>query len=263
MEEAIIALDDEKKASSKILHDLQQEVDKLDGKIQKLAEPLEEARQLIQEREQAKKQLDQVRAERSSLYSIKMDLQAQINAMQKQIEGVEREKIKEENAAEKIAQMQKANNAFDRDLMMADLQAKEVQLAHLDEFLRSTTYPEKERFSEAIEEKELELQQLQHSIDSAISDKEQKESTLKEYRRILHDHQDGNEKEIEKIKALLKEEHETAAAMEQQIQQKNQVEEYEHGYILRKAKLYKYAADYLKKVKEKEAIVALMKGKQT
>jgi DNA repair exonuclease SbcCD ATPase subunit len=261
MKQAYTALDDEKKASSKLLFDLQQEVDKLEEKIKKLSEPLEEARQLIQQREQAKAQLEQVRGERSLVYSIKMDLQAQISAVQKKMDSIERDKIKEESAAEKIAQLRKANNAFERDVILANLAAKKEQLVELDEFIQAATYPEKESLSRAIIEKKQELAQLKQSIDAAISDKEEKESTLAEYRRIVNDHQDGYQKEFDKMKTLLKEEQDTATALESQIKQQNKTDEYEHGYILRKAKLYKYAAEYLKKIKEKEDKVALMKGK--
>ena len=263
MKQEMLLMENEKKAATKISQDLQQEMDKLDEKNKKLEVMLTEARQLIQKRETTKVQLDQVRGERRSLYSTKMDLQAQISAMQKELEGIERDKIKEEKSAEKIAQKKLANDAFEMDVMLADLKAKEAQLAELDEFLQAPTYPEKERLSEAIEAKKQELEQLKESIDSAKVDKEEKECTLKEYHRIFHDNQDGYQKEYEKHKTLLKEEHETIAALELQIQQQKQVEEYEHGYILRKAKLYKYAADYLKKLKEKETKVSSMKGKSS
>lgn len=241
--------------------DLKQEIDKLDEKIKMLSEPLEEAGRLIQQREQAKTKLEQVRGERSSLYSIKMDLQAQISAIQKQMDSIERDKIKEEKSAENIAQMRMKNEAFERDVVLANLAAKKAQLRDLDEFLQTATFPEKESLSEAIAEKKQELEQLKKSIENALSDKEQKESTLSEYRRIIDDHQDGYQKEFEHIKALLKEEHDTAMALELQIQQKNKANDYEHGYILRKAQLYKYAAEYLKKIEEKEEKVASMKGK--
>jgi hypothetical protein len=260
MKQASMAMDNEKKATRKVSHDLEQEVEKLDEKIKQLVEPLEEARQLIQQREQAKTQLEQVRGERTSLYVIKMDQQTQISAVQKKIDGIERDKIKEEKEAQKIAQLRMANDAFERDVILANLAAKKQLLVELEEFLQAETYPEKERLSEAIVEKEQELAQLKQSIDAAIFEKEQKESTLAEYRRIINDIQDGFQKEFDKMKALLQEEHDTASAMKLQIQQKNKDDESEHGYILRKAKLYKYASEYLKKIKEKEKKLALMKG---
>lgn len=262
MKQAAMTIDKEKKASSKILDDLKHEGDNLEEKIKQLSHPLDEARNLIQQREQAKAQLEKVRGERATLYAKKMDQQAQISAAQKKLENIERDKIKEENAANTIAQLRISNEAFERDVMLANLAEKEQQLVDLDEFFATTTFPEKEHLSEAIVEKKQELAQLKQSINAVISEKKQKESTLSEYRRVINDHQDGYQKDFDKIKALLVEEYDTAAALEKQIKQHKKSDESEHGYILRKAKLYKYAAEFLKTIEEKKAKIAMMEGKE-
>jgi chromosome segregation ATPase len=260
MKKSLSSMDDEKQSMTKVLTDLKLELEKIVQKEEHLSGSLHQANQIIHQREQVKKELEHLRVERSSLFSTKIDLQSQITAIQQQIDDNQREISKENIAAEQISKQKVANDDFDREGIAAKLEEKEVQLAELDKAMRSATYPEKERVSAAIEEKKKELAQLNQDIASAILEQEGKESTLKEYSRLRKEHEDAYQKSFQKMEALLVEEKETFLVTERQMEQSKQTAEDEFRSILRKAKLYKYATDYLKKVKDKEAKVAMLEA---
>jgi hypothetical protein len=241
--------------------ELKKELKYLDETFAQLAATFHEADALIKKRNETKGQFDQLRIDRGASFTSKMSLQSEITAMHKKLES-DRRTIHEENTlSETIMKSMKEN--LEMDQKKAELETLISKHKSQEEFLKSESFPGKNKLMAAIQEQKEELTKTKSEISRTKMEIEEKGSTLKEQKRLLMDHRDEYENIFIKMKTQITEEKETFDALERQNKEASMsATPDEYGLILRNVKLYKYAEKMLQASIAKETKLAEMLAKQ-
>lgn len=252
-------IDDMKRVQTSKSGELHKELKYFGEKVGQLSATFHEGDNLIQKRQEAKTHFDHLRVDRGASFTSKMSLQSEITAMHKKLESDRRTIHNETLLAESIMKSTTESLEVDQNLKKAELEALISEDKSHDEFLKTKSFPGKDKLVVAIQEKKEELTKMKGEVSRMKLEIEAKRSALKEHEGLLMDHRKEYDNVFAKMKTQLEEENETLVALERQIKEAvTTVPPDEYELILRNVKLYKYAEKMLQASIAKEQKLAEM-----